>query len=86
MSDRKESGMVIRKVAPRSYLVQTTEGEYRRNRKCLIPLSVTAPTVNIGLPDEEPRPVSDTSKDTSMSGTTRSGRQSKPPDRLIEQM
>ena len=86
MSDRKESGTVIRKVAPRSYLVQTTEGEYRRNRKCLIPLSVTAPTVNIGLPDEEPRPVADTSKDTSMSGTTRSGRQSKPPDRLIEQM
>ena len=47
---------------------------------------MTAPTVNIGLPGEEPRPVSDTSKDTSMSGTTRSGRQSKPPNRLIEQM
>ena len=32
MSDRKESGTVTRKVAPRSYLVQTSEGEYRRNR------------------------------------------------------
>ena len=41
MSDRKESGTVINKVAPRSYLVKTTGGEYRRNRKCLIPLSVT---------------------------------------------
>ena len=82
MSDRKESGTVMRKVAPKSYLVQTTEGEW----KCWIPLSVTAPTVNNGLPDEEPRPVSDTFKDTSKSGTTRSGRQSKPPDHLIEQM
>ena len=85
MSDRNKSRTVIRKVAPRS-LVQTTEGEYQRNRKFLIPLSVTVPTVNIGLPDEEPRPISDTSKDTSMSGTTRSGRQSKPPDQLTEQM
>ena len=44
------------------------------------------PTLNNRLPDEEPRPVSDTFKDTTMSGTTRSGRQSKPPDRLIEQI
>ena len=86
MSDRIESGTVTRKVAPRSYLVQTSEGEYRRNRKCLIPLSATMPTLNNRLPDEEPRPVSDTFKDTTMSGTTRSGRQSKPPDRLIEQI
>ena len=54
MSDRKESGTVTRKVAPRSYLVQTFEGEYRRNRKCLIPLSATMPTLNNRLPDEEP--------------------------------
>ena len=73
MSDRKESGTVLGKVAPRSFLVQIAEGEYRRNRKRLIPLSMTIPTVNIGLSDEESRPVADTSKDISLSDTTRNG-------------
>ena len=86
MSNRKESETVTRKVAPRSYLVRTSDGEYQRNRKCLTPLPVTMPTLNNRLPNEEPRPVSDTFKDTTISGTTRSGWQSKPSDRLIEQI
>ena len=59
MSDRKESETVMSKVAPRSYLVKTTGGEYQRNRKSLIPLSVTAHTLNNGLPDVQPNTVLD---------------------------
>ena len=76
----------MRKVPPRSYLVQTAEGEYQRNRICVISLSVTALTVNNGLSDKESRPVLDTSKDSSMLGTTIRDRQSKPQDQLKEQM
>ena len=53
-------------------------GRYRRNRRYLIPLKTPEPIND--LPDDIP----DVTKD--MPDTTRSGRQAKPPDRLIEHM
>ena len=42
----------------RNRLLKENVKECRRNRKGLIPMSVTAPTVNNRLPDKEPTPVS----------------------------
>ena len=83
----QQQATVLRKVAPRSYLVQTPRGRMGRNRQHLTLLNTTRNT-----PSNESRPVTDSVIPTSPediphhtpSGVTitRSGRVSKPPDRL----
>ena len=36
VTDRKEEGIVMEEIFPRSYVVNTHSGTFRRNRKCLV--------------------------------------------------
>ena len=83
-----QQATVLREVAPRSYLIQTPRGRIRRNRQQLTFLNAT-----VNTPPDETRPVTDSVTPTSPDDTphrepppgatiTRSGRVSKPPDRL----
>ena len=38
MSDRQEKGTVEEEVGPRSYIIGTPSGSYRRNRRSIVPL------------------------------------------------
>ena len=83
----QQQATILREVAPRSYLVQTPRGRMRRNRQHLTLLNTTG-----NIPSNESRPVTHSVIPTSLediphhtpSGVTitRSGRVSKPPDRL----
>ena len=83
-----QQATVLREVAPRSYLIQTPRGRIRRNRQQLTFLNAT-----VNTPPDETSPVTDSVTPTSPDDTphrepppgatiTRSGRVSKPPDRL----
>ena len=85
----QQQATVLHEVAPRSYLVQTPRGRIRRNRQQLTYLSPTenTPSDNNPLTDlvipTIPRIPENTSHCVPPGVTiTRSGRVSKPPDRL----
>lgn len=78
-------GTAVGKVANRSYVVEASQGRYRQNRKCFIPLSkINLPQRMDGIADSDEigSSVSVTIKDTF--STTRSKRQAKPSDLLYE--
>ena len=70
--DRDSSGTVVEETAPRSHIVETTAGSYRRNRQHLIrlPESEETQVENSADPTEQEQP-----------SRARSSRVSKPPDR-----
>ena len=73
--DNERQGTIIEESSTRSYTVQTPEGTYRRNRRHLVPLPTTENNTEAEAndpPDILPDGVS----------RTRSGRISKPPNRL----
>ena len=73
--DNAREGTVVEESSPRSYIVQTPEGTYRRNRRHLVPLPNASNSENtnnvLDTPDRLPGVL-----------RTRSGRISKPPDKL----
>ena len=83
LPDQQSAGRVVAENAPRSYDVETPAGQYRRNRRHVIPLPVTEPSIEDNQSDNvcsDPNtspPANDI--DTVR---TRSGRTVKPPDRL----
>ena len=85
----QQNATVLSEVAPHSYIIQTPTGRVRRNRRYLTLLNEAAPTVGSPLdfdaetPPHQPPEVTATVS-SSLPGTTimRSGRLSKPPDRL----
>ena len=70
MPDREEEAQVMQEAGTRSYEVQTSEGTYRRNRRALV-----------HLPDSPSRvqPIEENMTEPSV---RRSGRESRPPNRL----
>ena len=101
----QRNATVLSQVAPRSYTVQTPTGRVRRNRRDLILLPETTPTVNpptvnsptvnsptvnspldvdINVSPENSTPSPTTPESLTVPGATvtRSGRISRPPDRL----
>ena len=94
LPDQRTEGTVVRDSAPRSYTVQTSKGQYRRNRRHIIFLP-TEPITN--QPDTNARRNPQTNSNDSPTGSpiplpsppsepntsgilTKSGRRSKPPD------
>ena len=81
ISGRRDSGVVIEQSqSPRSYIVATPTGNVRRNRRHLtrIPDSENSDSRPEQTPQQEMFPTQSTTQ-----LTTRSGRVSKPPNRLI---
>ena len=74
LPDHSSSGKVVEQTAPRSFVVQTSEGVYRRNRRDIISMPVSDPE-DSGEAGSQPATDSNTTR-------TRSGRMSKPPDRF----
>ena len=74
--DNAREGTIVEESSTRSYIVETPEGTYRRNRRHLVPLPTTLNSernsINAPSPPETLQGVSQ----------TRCGRISKPPDRL----
>ena len=84
--DSNSEGTVIQMTNPRSYVVSTPDGgRLRRNRRDLLPLPNQSES-NVNTPVSPPQEESNASlsqpNDTSLT-RTRSGRESKPPDRLM---
>ena len=83
LPDQQSAGRVVAENAPRSCDVKTPAGQYRRNRRHVIPLPVTKPSIednqsnNVCSDLNTSPPANDI--DTVR---TRSGRTVKPPDRL----
>ena len=73
------SGTVMEETHPRSYRVQTPRGALRRNRRDLIPL----PNTGDSQDEQTPENTESRSQLESDGRVTRSGRVSKPPDRLM---
>ena len=71
--DRNSSGTVVEETSPRSYVVVTGDGSYRRNRQHLVQMPETEPTQE----DEHETE----SREEERSPRTRSSRTSRPPDR-----
>ena len=70
--ENAREGTVVEESSPRSYIVQTPEGTYRRNRRHLVPLPNAYNSKNTNnVPDTPDRVLQ-----------TRSGHISKPPDKL----
>ena len=74
---------------PRSYIVESNEGRYRRNRRHLTLLHLPVTEENTTTDDNSPATLNPTMTDTSLPSTcsklmytTRSGRTSKQPDRF----
>ena len=90
--DNSSEGTVVGETNPRSYVVQTPSGTYRRNRRQLIPLPQSAndsaitgeniSTSPITPLDTEAVPAPKQMNADSAAVRTKSGRISKPPDRL----
>ena len=81
ITDRKEQGTIVEKAAtPRSYLVQTPTSTIRRNRRHLIQTPSSSP-----IPDPSPVSTPNFTPQDHSQHQTRSGRISRPPQRLIEQ-
>lgn len=60
VTDRQEYGVIAGKAPqPRSYLVRTQRGEFRRNRSFLIPARPSGSPIDVQLPDDEPTPRAD---------------------------
>ena len=96
----QRNATVLSQVAPRSYTVQTPTGRVRRNRRDLILLPETTPTVNpptgnsptvnspldvdinVSPENSTPSPTTPESPTVPRATVTRSGRISRPPDRL----
>ena len=77
ISDCYAYGTVIKQTGqPRSYIVQTTEGKLRRNRRHLVLMHGTTPDTIPKLPD---LPVQQNIRPFSYNVKTRSGRISIPP-------
>ena len=94
--DRQASGRVVEETSPRSYVVQTPDGEFRRNRRHLISTpeqdTETSTEESISTPPQNENSQTRTNADdTGGQGPTttkeyhtrsRSSRTPKPPDRL----
>ena len=74
LPDRSSSGKVVKQTAPRSFVVQTSEGVYRRNRRDIVSIPVPDPE-DSGEAGSQPATDSNTTR-------THSGRMSRPPDRF----
>ena len=89
--EHKAGGTVVRESDIRSYVVQTDNGTYRRNRRDLILMPEETGTQSNGENDtREIDPPADTgtspSTSTNSGMKTRSGRVSKPPTRLYAKL
>ena len=93
LPDQGTDGKVIEESGPRSYTVQTPDGQYRRNRRHIISLPIESdprqnpPTTSSDVLPDVPIQPSSTNKSVSKQPITngirlKSGRISKPPDRL----
>ncbi len=88
--DKQAEGTVVEETNPRSYVVKTPSGTYRRNRRHLIPLPQPQPGADdaehessVASSDSEaPKQIENDNSETDGSVRTRSGRVSKPPERL----
>ena len=94
LPDQGTDGKVIEESGPRSYTVQTPDGKYRRNRRHIISLPIESDprqnplTISSDVLPDVPIQPSSTNKSVSKQPITngirlKSGRISKPPDRLI---
>ena len=83
IKDRQSGGVVREQAAPRSYHVQTEDGEFRRNRRDLISMQPEEfPFADVDLDLNNPlKQAGETAVGPSIV-QTRSGRVSKPPQRL----
>jgi len=75
ITDRQTTGKVVEEAAPRSHIVETREGSFRRNRQHLVRLPETDTAQE--LPTD-----SGTQQATSRETRSRSGRAPGPPQRL----
>ena len=84
LPDQQNVGRVLAENVPRSYDVETPSGQYRRNRRHLIPLPVTEPFIEDNNRSDNVCSDSDTSPPTNDTDTvkTRSEQTVKLPDRL----
>lgn len=94
VQDRGQSGIVVEKCTPRSYVIHTDTGSYRRNRVQINkippppPAAATSPAkpTPVPVPPSPKLPSPQTANTAEGTGTskvyTRSGRQSKPSSRL----
>ena len=84
--DNEEQAVVTDALPNRSYLVETPHGAYRRNRRDLIAVPNNEPNDAETLKLTHTEDATDPARSSNDTGTvhTRSGRISKPPDRLIE--
>ena len=86
LPDQQSAGRVLAENAPRSYDVETPAGQYRRNRRHIIPLPVTEPFIedNSRSDNDNVCSDSDTSSPTNDTDTVKakSRHTVKPPDRL----
>ena len=86
--DTRSEGIVVQETNPQSYEVETPSGTYRRNRRHIIPLKESAKDSKNQdenaktSPDVEVVPNSNQDSKEDSYIRTRSGRVSKPPDRL----
>ena len=77
--DNSSEGIVLEEPSPRSYVVQTPNGTYRRNRRHLLPLpsdNDSQSNTNISTEDNDVESL------PSNTCRTKSGRLSRPPERL----
>ena len=79
--DRETPGQVLKEVAPRSLVVETPDGTYRRNRKHLIQLPVPDPEPIVEPQTSDP-PETSAELVPAYQTCSKSGRAPKPPERL----
>ena len=84
--DRDTSGTIVDETAPRSHIVETSDGSYRRNRRQLIRLETEqnkgpVSENEVPVPQNEV-PVSQNEARNSRETRSKTGHMSKPPDRL----
>ena len=87
LPDRQESGQVTSSVHPRSVMVQTPKGVYRRHRSQLNLLPKPTPEHSRDVSPGEPRvklPQPEVQSDSTSPKTTRSGREVKLPGRFSD--
>ena len=77
--DQDTSGIVVDETVPRSHVVKTSDGSYRRNCKHLVRLSVQEMDgEETGLNEQGETPSAANSRET----RSKIGRMARPPDRL----
>ena len=87
LPDHESSGTVLEESSSRSYSVQTPNGQFRQNRRHIIPtpsnsISELPPSAET-IPTSNDLPTNSNNQQDSRCTHTRSGRVTKPPDRFI---